>query len=65
MENRRAYNLREVLIVYNFAIVLLSAYMMYEVSTEVPSCVFSWSVFPIFGIHLAFRFLFECFVFAS
>ena len=65
MEKRRAYKLREVLIVYNFAIVLLSAYMMYEVSTEVRSCVFSWSVFPICGIHLAFRFLFECFVFAS
>ncbi|XP_044184403.1 elongation of very long chain fatty acids protein 4-like isoform X1 [Acropora millepora] len=35
MEKRRAYNLREVLIVYNFAIVLLSAYMMYEVIASV------------------------------
>lgn len=56
MEKRRAYNLREVLIVCNFAIVLLSAYMMYEVSTEVPSCVFSWSVFVIFDIHFSFPF---------
>ena len=56
MEKRRAYNLREVLIVYNFAIVLLSAYMMYEVSAEVRSCVFSWSVFAIFDIHFSFPF---------
>lgn len=30
METRKAYNLREVLIVYNFALLLLSAWMMYE-----------------------------------
>ena len=35
METRKAYNLREVLIVYNFALVLLSAWMTYEVSAEV------------------------------
>lgn len=33
MENRKAYSLREVLIVYNLALVALSAYMVYEVST--------------------------------
>ena len=33
MENRKAYSLREVLIVYNFALVLLSGWMVYEVST--------------------------------
>lgn len=32
MENRKAYSLREVLIVYNLALVALSAYMVYEVS---------------------------------
>lgn len=32
MENRKAYNLREVLIVYNMALVALSAWMVYEVS---------------------------------
>ncbi|XP_068762372.1 very long chain fatty acid elongase 4-like [Montipora capricornis] len=30
MEKRRAYSLREVLIVYNFAMVILSAWMVYE-----------------------------------
>ena len=35
METRKAYNLREVLIVYNFALLLLSAWMMYEVRAEV------------------------------
>lgn len=34
MENRKAYSLREVLIVYNFALVLLSAWMVYEVNLE-------------------------------
>ena len=32
MENRKAYSLREVLIVYNLALVALSAWMVYEVS---------------------------------
>ena len=32
MEKRKAYDLRELLIVYNFALVLLSAWMAYEVS---------------------------------
>ena len=32
METRPAYSLREVLIVYNFALVLLSGWMVYEVS---------------------------------
>ena len=32
MEKREAYSLREVLIVYNFALVLLSGWMVYEVS---------------------------------
>jgi hypothetical protein len=31
MENRKAWELREVLVVYNFGLVLLSAYMLYEV----------------------------------
>lgn len=35
MENRKAYSLREVLIVYNLALVALSAWMMYEVSAAV------------------------------
>ena len=35
MENRKAYNLREVLIVYNLALVALSAWMVYEVSAAV------------------------------
>ena len=35
METRKAYNLREALIVYNFALVLLSGWMVYEVSAEV------------------------------
>ncbi|CAH3106609.1 unnamed protein product [Pocillopora meandrina] len=30
MENRKAYELREILVVYNFALVLLSGWMMYE-----------------------------------
>ncbi|EDO27351.1 predicted protein [Nematostella vectensis] len=30
MENRKAWDLRGVLVVYNFALVLLSAYMVYE-----------------------------------
>ncbi|XP_068674605.1 very long chain fatty acid elongase 7-like [Montipora foliosa] len=30
MQNRKAYSLREVLIVYNFAMVILSAWMVYE-----------------------------------
>ena len=34
MENRKAYSLREVLIAYNFALVLLSAWMVYEVLAE-------------------------------
>ena len=39
MENRKAYSLRELLIVYNFALVLLSAWMVYEVSTQnTPPC---------------------------
>ena len=54
MEKREAYNLREVLIVYNFALVLLSAWMVYEVSTEVSSFAFPWSVFPTFGIQFSF-----------
>ena len=33
MESRKAYSLREVLIVYNLALVALSAWMVYEVST--------------------------------
>ena len=32
MENRKAYSLREVLIVYNLALVALSGWMVYEVS---------------------------------
>lgn len=32
METRPAYSLREVLIAYNFALVLLSGWMVYEVS---------------------------------
>ena len=59
MERRKAYILREVLIVYNFALVLLSAGTMYEVSTEVSSCVFPWSVFPILAFN--FRSLFDLF----
>lgn len=35
MENRKAYSLREVLIVYNLALVALSAWMVYEVSAVV------------------------------
>ena len=31
METRNAYSLREVLLVYNFSLVLLSAWMTYEV----------------------------------
>lgn len=39
MENRKAYSLREVLIVYNMALVALSAWMVYEVSTALESVV--------------------------
>ena len=43
MEKRKAYDLREVLIVYNFALVLLSAWMAYEVSAvEVSLLSFFW-----------------------
>ena len=34
MESRKAYTLKEVLIVYNLAILILSAWMVYEVSAE-------------------------------
>ena len=43
MEKRKAYDLREVLIVYNFVLVLLSAWMAYEVSAvEVSLLSFFW-----------------------
>lgn len=51
MENRKAYSLREVLIVYNLALVALSAWMVYEVSAVVllfefrPSCVLTEKLF--------------------
>ena len=32
MKNREAYSLRNILIVYNVALVILSLYMFYEVS---------------------------------
>ena len=37
MEERKPYQLREVLIVYNFAMVLLSLYMVIEVSSVIYS----------------------------
>lgn len=33
MENRKAWDLKEVLVVYNFGLVFLSGYMLYEVNT--------------------------------
>ena len=38
MEKREAYNIREVLIVYNFALVILSAWMVYEVGAKCRFC---------------------------
>jgi len=43
METRNAYSLREVLLVYNFSLVLLSAWMTYEVRAAEVS-VLLWSV---------------------
>lgn len=45
MENRKAYSLREVLIVYNFALVLLSAWMVYEVIAEYAVLLRKFSLF--------------------
>lgn len=39
MENRKAFDLKGVLIVYNFGVVALSLYMCYEVSHEVQAAV--------------------------
>lgn len=47
MENRKAFDLKGVLIVYNFGVVALSLYMCYEVSLRVLFCktdVKGWSV---------------------
>ena len=38
MEKREAYNFKEVLILYNFALVILSAWMMHEVSANCSFC---------------------------
>lgn len=43
MENRKAFDLKGVLIVYNFGVVALSLYMCYEVSRPVIFC--SWLLF--------------------
>lgn len=37
MENRKAFDLKGVLIVYNFSVVALSVYMIYEVSAAFPA----------------------------
>lgn len=39
MENRKGFDLKGVLIVYNFSVVALSLYMCYEVSHEVQAAV--------------------------
>ena len=49
METRRAYNLREVLLVYNFSLVLLSAWMTYEVSAAEVSVL---TVFDFYSLPL-------------
>lgn len=36
MENRKAFDLKGVLVVYNFSVVALSLYMIYEVSRAPP-----------------------------
>lgn len=33
MENRKPFDLRHIMVVYNFGVVALSLYMVYEVST--------------------------------
>jgi hypothetical protein len=35
MANRPAFNIRQVLIIYNFAMVILSGYLFYEVKTRI------------------------------
>lgn len=36
MENRKAFDLKGVLVIYNFSVVALSLYMIYEVSAAFP-----------------------------
>lgn len=64
MENRKAFDLKSVLVVYNFVVVMLSLYMCYEVSCcvwsqnelifipELFSCSESGFFFPHFCRHL-------------
>ena len=46
MENRKAFDLKGVLVVYNFSVVALSLYMCYEVSEGHIQPVVAWNIPP-------------------
>lgn len=53
MENRKGFDIKGVLIVYNFSVVALSLYMVYEVSRAFSA---SAKLMCVFVLHLYFLF---------
>ncbi len=57
MENRKPFDLKRPMIIYNFSIVMFSVYMIYEVREHVSlwvSCVFVFLFFKFFSLYCVF-----------